>query len=423
MISADTAAGSTIAVIVLVAVIVATVGARRVPAAVVAVPAAVLLVALGLTSVTAAVDEIRFMAPTIGFLAAMLVIAEICARSGVFEWVGAVLARWSRSSPRRLLGVVFVVAALVTAVLSIDTTIVLLTPVAIATARRVGARVAPVGYASNHLANTASLLLPVSNLTNLLAFSASGLTFLGFTATMALPWAAAIAVEYLIFRWFFADALTVRAPVDRNEQPAARDAVHAPRGVLACLAALLAAFVVAEPLGVPLAVVAAIGAIVMTVPRLLHRPATVLVETVRAVNIPFLAFVAALGVIILPVRDGSLGEFVADLVPSGTGLPALLAVAALAALLANLLNNLPATLLLVPLVAHQPALVLAVLVGVNIGPNLAYFGSLANLLWRDVMHRQAVPAPPRRYLVLGALTVPPTLIVAVLMLWLVLQVG
>lgn len=415
MLAADTPLGTVIAVALLVIVVIGTIAVRRVPAAVIAVPAALIVVALGLTDPRDALDEIRFMGPTILFLAAMLVVADVCARAGVFDWVGAMLARWSDGSPNRLLRIVFVVAAITTAVLSLDTTIVLLTPVAVLTARRVGARVAPVSHASNHMANCASTLFPVSNLTNLLAFPATGLTFLGFTGLMLGPWVVAIVVEYLIFRWFFAESLA--APPHPDAVAQERPVPATPTAVLVALGLLLVAFVIAEPLGVPLAVVATIGAVIMVIPGLFRAPVATVRHTATAINLPFLAFVAALGVIILPVREGPLGDAVSALVPSGAGLLALLGVAALAAVLANVLNNLPATLLLVPLVAHQPALVLAVLLGVNIGPNLAYFGSLANLLWRDVMHRQTIATTSRQYLMLGAVTVPPTLIAAVVALW------
>lgn len=417
MLSSHSAVGTTVAILILVVVIATTIGVRRIPPAMVAVPAAVLIVAVGLTSWHDASHEIRFMAPTIGFLAAMLVVADVCARTGVFDWVGAVLATWSRGSPNRLLRIVFVVAAITTAVLSIDTTIVLLTPVAVTTARRIGARVSPVGYASNHLSNSASTLFPVSNLTNLLAFGATGMSFLGFTGVMAAPWVAAIVVEYLIFRWFFAADLAIRARPTDTPADGTTERPRTPVLILGCLVVLLIAFVVAEPLGVPLVLVATIGAVIMVAPLLFRAPLPTLRSTIEAVNIPFLAFVAALGVIILPVREGPVGDAVGRMIPSGTGLWALLGVALLAAVAANLLNNLPATLLLVPLVANQPALILAVLLGVNIGPNLAFFGSLANLLWRDVMHRHAASTPSRRYVLLGLLTVPPTLIAAVVALW------
>jgi arsenical pump membrane protein len=105
-------------------------------------------------------------------------------------------------------------------VLSLDATVVLLTPVVFATAAGLRLRPKPHVYACTHLANTASLLLPVSNLTNLLAFRASGLSFARFGALMALPWLAAIAVEWLVLRRFFASDLAGRGQVARRRCPA-----------------------------------------------------------------------------------------------------------------------------------------------------------------------------------------------------------
>ena len=428
MLRPDSPGGAALAVAVLVVVVVATTRLRSVPVAVVAVPAAILLVATGIADVAAAGREIAFVAPTIGFLAAMLVIADRCARRGVFAWVGAVLARVSQGSPTALLRLVFVAAALTTAVLSIDTTIVLLTPVAVATALRLRDPPEPAGYATVHLANSASTLLPVSNLTNLLAFGATGLGFLQFAGVMAGPWLVAIAVEYLALRWFFAGRLTTRerlaaapapAPVVGDTAPTdlADTAPRAPRGTLAVLAMVVLGFVIAEPLGVPLVAVAAAGAVLLSIPPLVRRPRATVRAALAAADPGFLAFVAALGVIVLPVREGPIGDAVGDLIPADDGFVALLAMAVLAAVAANILNNLPATLLLVPLVAHQPGLVLAVLLGVNIGPNLTYFGSLANLLWRSVMRRAGVATSTREFVALGTVTVPPALVGAVAALW------
>lgn len=428
MVGVGSPVGTAISVAVLLVVITAAVdpaGLRilplgpAVPVSVVAVGGAALLMLLGLVEPTDAWSEFSFMAPTIGFLAAMLVVAEVCAVSGVFRWVGGVLVRLSRGAPGSLLRVVFVAAALTTAALSLDTTVLLLTPVVVAAARRVGAKTGPPTYASVHLANSASTLLPVSNLTNLLAFSATGLGFLHFAGLMAGPWIAAIVVEYLIFRWYFAGRLDRNATEPTAPQLHDDDGVQAPIGTLVMLGLLLLGFVIAEPLGIALVLVAAVGAIVMTVPLLRrnNRRETTL-SLARSVNLPFLGFVAALGIIVLPVRSGPIGDGVATLIPDGTGLLALAGVAVLAAVAANLLNNLPATLLLLPLVADRPALALAMLLGVNIGPNLTHFGSLANLLWRDVLRRRDAPAPAREFILLGAVTVPLTLGAAVLALWL-----
>jgi arsenical pump membrane protein len=104
---------------------------------------------------------------------------------------------------------------------------------------------------------------------------------------------------------------------------------------------------------------------------------------------------------------------VLDIAPNSEGLLALLAFAGLAALLAKLVNNLPALLiLLVPAGAVGPVAVLAVLIGVNIGPNLTYTGSLATLLWRRVLLASGLSPSLKRFTVLGLLRVPANVVLA-----------
>ena len=133
--------------------------------------------------------------------------------AGLFAAAGDAMARASRGSPRRLLVGVFAVASVITAALSLDATVVLLTPVVFATAYRIGVRPKPHVYACTHLANSASLLLPVSNLTNLLAYGSSGLSFGRFTALMLLPWLVVCVAEWLGLRLFFRRDLAAPAAV------------------------------------------------------------------------------------------------------------------------------------------------------------------------------------------------------------------
>ncbi len=174
------------------------------PEAVVAVPAAGIALLLGLVKPAAAGHRVVEILPTLGFLAAILLLSFLASVDGVFSWLGNRLAEACHGKPRRLLVLTFAAASGVTAVLSLDATVVLLTPVVLATASSLKLRARPHVYACAHLANSASTLLPVSNLTNLLAFSASGLTFAGFTALMALPWVVTIGIELLVFLRFFA---------------------------------------------------------------------------------------------------------------------------------------------------------------------------------------------------------------------------
>ncbi|MGW2778368.1 SLC13 family permease [Streptomyces olivaceoviridis] len=388
------------------------------PEAVMAVPAAGIAVATGAISLDHAQAEVERLGPVVGFLAAVLVLAHFCDVEGLFQACGAWTARWAGGRPVRLLTAVFALASVITAVLSLDATIVLLTPVVFATAARTGVRPKPHVYACTHLSNTASLLLPVSNLTNLLAFAASGLSFTRFAALMALPWLAAIGVEYLVFRRFFARDLAAAAPAGRDtgETP------ELPLFALVTVGCTLAGFVVASAFGVEPAWVAAAGALVLAGRALVRRkagPAAV----VRAAAPAFLAFVLALGIVVRAVVDNGLADVLGRVMPGGTGLPALLGIAALAALLANLINNLPAVLVLLPLAAPAgPGAVLAVLLGVNIGPNLTYAGSLATLLWRRIVHQHEHDVDLREFTRLGLLAVPSSLAVAVVALWGSLQI-
>lgn len=113
----------------------AVVRPRGLPEAVAAVPAALLVVALGILPARAALDELGRLGPTIGFLAAVLVLAELCEREGLFATAGRRMAATARGRPVALLGLVFLVGSAVTAVLSRDATVVLLTPVVFASAR------------------------------------------------------------------------------------------------------------------------------------------------------------------------------------------------------------------------------------------------------------------------------------------------
>ena len=383
------------------------------PEAVAAVPAAVLVIGSGAIPAHDAAAEARRLGPVIGFLAAVLVLAQLCDDEGLFRACGAWMARASAGQPRRLLALVFAVAAVTTAVLSLDATVVLLTPVVFATAARLEARARPHLYACTHLANSASLLLPVSNLTNLLAFAASGLAFGRFAALMALPWLAVIGTEYAVFRWFFA------ADLDAGATPAqgAADVPGVPVFTLAVVAVTLAGFVVTSAAGVNPAW-AALGGAAILAARAIAQRRTTFVRLAGSADAPFLVFVLGLGIVVRAVTVNGLGGAVRPLLPAGTSLPALLATAALAAVLANVINNLPAVLVLLPLAAPSGAgAVLAVLLGVNIGPNLTYTGSLATLLWRRVLRHQGSGPSLREFTRLGLLTVPAGLVIAVLALW------
>ena len=378
--------------------------------AVASVPAAGLVLLLGLVKPAAAGARAVEILPTLGFLAAILLLAFLAAVDGVFRWLGARLAEACHGRPRRLLVLTFAAAAGVTAVLSLDATVVLLTPVVLATSSRLKMPARPHVYACAHLANSASTLLPVSNLTNLLAFAASGLSFAGFTALMALPWLVTLGIELLVFLRFFAADLRPR------ETAAPREHLEPPVFSLVVLGLTLAGFAVGQLGHVEPGWIAALAALVLGARALSQRkikPWQLVTEAAPQLCL----FVLGLAVVVEAVSEHVLGGLLREILPTSAGLADLLLTAAVAALLANLVNNLPATLILLSVLGPHPVpgVLLAVLLGVNIGPNATYLGSLATLLWR-----RTLPEHPsaKTFHALGALTTPLCLVAATVALWL-----
>ena len=184
----------------------------------------------------------------------------------------------------------------------------------------------------------------------------------------------------------------------------------------------LAGFVVASFAGIEPVWAAFAGAAVLAV-RALRRKRITPVGLVRAASPLFCLFVLALGVVVKAVVDHGLETGIGRLLPDGSSLPALLGVAAVAAALANLINNLPAILALLPVVGPAgPGPVLAALIGVNLGPNLTYIGSLATLLWRRILHEHDAGPGLGHFTRLGLVTVPATVLASTVALWVGLRV-
>ncbi|MGI8434275.1 MAG: SLC13 family permease [Nocardioidaceae bacterium] len=409
----------TVALILLAAVLAAAVARPHgLPEALVAVPAAAVLVAFGVVSWASLRDEFGRLWPILIFLAAVLVLAYLCAAEGLFDAAGRWLTRRSQGRASHLLRNVIGLSAVVTTILSLDATVVLLTPVVADSATRMRVSPEPHVFATGHLSNSASILLPVANLTNLLALGASGLGVAHFAGLMALPFVAVLVVEYVVLRVYFRNDL--RTPPDRPHADRVGTGTEGiPRFATFVLAAALVGFLATSAFGFPPYWVAVVAASTLGV-HAATRGLVGVAGTAKAVDAPFLLFILGLAIVVRGVTDNGLGSWMTAIVPNSSGLLGLLVFAFMAAALSNVVNNVPALLiLLAPAAEVGPVAVLAVLIGVNIGPNLTYTGSLATLLWRRVLREQEITVSFPTFTALGLLSVPACISLATTALWFV----
>ena len=355
----------------------------------------------------AAGDVTRRMAPILLFLVAITVLAELAEVARLFDVAAQHAVRLARGRTLVLFVLVAVLATLTTVLLGLDTTAVLLTPVVLSVAVQLDLPPLPFAFLTVALANTASLLLPVSNLTNLLALDRLDLTTPEFAARMWAPAVVAVVGTVGLLAVRYRRLLRLRY----TPPPAAavEDAVLVTTSAVACLGivpVLLA--------GAPPTWVVTVAAAFLVVVFLVRRP-----RAVRWRLVPWRLAVLVLGLALTVealLRQGG-DRVVSAVIGHGTGTGALLQVAGVGAVASNLLNNLPAYLVLEPRAAGGGDVrLLALLIGTNVGPMVLLWGSLATLLWRERLRARGLDVSARQFATLGLVGVPVLLLASTLAL-------
>ncbi|MER6025576.1 SLC13 family permease [Streptomyces sp. NPDC001851] len=385
-----------------------------------------LCVATGLLPTGSASGAMTRIAPLLAFLGTVIVLAELTSRAEVFDVVAARVARAGRGSYALLFLLCVLFAAVTTIALNLDTTAVLLTPVMLALATRVGIAPVPLAMTTVWLANTASLLLPVSNLTNLLAANRVALSPLGLAARMWAPQLAALAVTMACLWLFFwrrgrrgdpvaEDSGLVAVPVSGPGAARADDVradaadryvpplVHRPadpvlfRACAVACAGFLLAILVAD---VPLWMASATAALVAVAAFGVRQR-----SALRLALVPWrlLVMVPGMFLVVETFDAHGLHHLLASAVGTDGGTLGLFRAAAVGGGLSNALNNLPVYLAgeaAVPLGNHDQ--LLALLIGTNAGPVVTPWASLATLLWYERCVSYGVRVPLARLMGTGA---------------------
>lgn len=353
------------------------------------------------------------------FLIGMMLLAEVARKEGLFDWLAVQAVRQSRHSASRLFIIVYAVGTLVTIFLSNDATAVVLTPAVYAAAR--AAKVEPLPYllVCAFIANAASFVLPISNPANLVVFGDRMPTLLEWLRVFALPSLVAIVVTFALLRFSQRRHLHGSVGTEFESVKLTRGAAIVAGGIALTAVVLLASSALGHDLGLPTLIC---GALVTAVVLLIGRKSPV--PVIKDVSWSVLPLVAGLFVLVEGLNHTGLLPQLSDLLreqaassPQATAWGAGL----ITAFASNLVNNLPmgliaATTTQAAHASHQ--ITGAVLIGVDLGPNLSVTGSLATILWLIALRREGENIGALRFLGLGALIMPPSLLLSLLALML-----
>jgi arsenical pump membrane protein len=387
----------------------------KVPEAVWAVGGAVALVCLGLLPATAAWRGVGKGLDVYLFLTGMMLLAEVARVTGLFDWLASLAASHARGSATRLFRLIYAVGIVVTVFLSNDATAVVLTPAVAAVTR--ACKVAdplPYLFICALIANAASFVLPISNPANLVIYGSQMPPLGQWTALFAVPSIVAIGVTYLILRWTQRKALL--QPIDAEvEVPQLSGAAKAAASGIGATAVLLTvASALGWQLGLP---TCAAGIVTLMGVTALRRSSPW--PLLREISWGIIPLVAGLFVLVAALEQSGVILALSESLRAGVrDAPVLTAAGSgvVVGFLSNLVNNLPAGLMAGTAVqaAHVPADVSsAILIGVDLGPNLSVTGSLATILWLTALRRERVQVAGVSFLKLGLLVMPPALFLSI----------
>jgi arsenical pump membrane protein len=384
------------------------------PEAVWAVLGAVLLLVFGLLPAPDALRAVGKGLDVYLFLTGMMLLSETARREGLFDWVAAFAVIHADGSPTRLFLLIYGVGVVVTALLSNDAAAVVLTPAVIAAAKKAKADPLPYLFICAFIANAASFVLPISNPANLVLYGDRTPPLGRWLASFALPSLLSILATYGVLRWTQRAALVGDCDGDVDQPTLSAGGWTALVGLLLTAIVLMIVSALDIQLGAPTCVMGLLTTAVVLV-RNRASPLPVLMGVSWAV----LPLVAGLFVMVEALNRSGLTSAIANslhaaVVSSTWGAAA--AAGSILALVSNLMNNLPAGLIASTAIAqaHPPQKVVdALLIGVDLGPNLSITGSLATILWLTAIRREGQSVGFFKFLKVGLLVMPPALLLAI----------
>ena len=385
------------------------------PEAVWAVAGAAVLLALQLITPADALAGIAKGTDVYLFLIGMMLLAEIAREEGLFDWLAAVATKRAKGSPHHLFLLIYAVGTVVTTFLSNDATAVVLTPAVAAAVKTAKAKnPLPYLYVCAFIANAASFVLPISNPANLVIYGSHMPPLLQWLPRYILPSALSILATYVVLRWTQRAALDQEIATDLPVVALSSGGRTAALGLGATAIVLLGSSAADIQLGLPTAIAGA-----LTAAAVLIRAGRAPWSTLKGISWAVLPLVAGLFVLVEALDKSGVIRMISTVLQDAAHRSATESAWGAGVILAfatNLMNNLPAGLIAGSAVqaAQVPDKVIrAVLIGVDLGPNLSVTGSLATILWLTALRREGQSVATWAFLKLGILVMPPALVLAI----------
>jgi arsenical pump membrane protein len=375
---------------------------------------ALLLVLLRLIPVRLAGHAVVEGADVYLFLIGMMLLSEVAKENGVFDWVSSATVRGARGRCVRLFTLVYAAGTVVTICMSNDATAVVLTPAVLSAIRK--AKVAPLPYlfACAMIANAASFVLPISNPANLVVFH-TGMPSLGrWLAAFTLPSVLSIGATYFVLRFYFRKELCEGIDCEPEHKTLSADGKLVVWGVVLVVAVLLTASSLRVDLGLPTCLAALLITAVVSI-----KQKSSPVKLAKEISWATLLLVAGLFVLVDGVESLGAVRYMQAALAWAQHLPLVagtLVVSFLVGVANNLVNNLPLGLIAGATVQAsqlQGLLSHAVLIGVDLGPNLSVTGSLATILWLLSMRKEGLNVSGWDFLKVGLIAMPVAMLASV----------
>jgi arsenical pump membrane protein len=347
------------------------------------------------------------------FLIGMMLLSELAREHGVFDWVSSVAIRRADGSCARLFMLVYAIGTVVTVLMSNDATAVVLTPAILTAVRKAKVQPLPYLFVCALIANAASFLLPISNPANLVVFHDGMPPLATWLLAFGFPCLLSIATTYLVMRWIFRSELSERIEQDVPAVPLNSNG----KLVVGCVGLVVAVLLLASARGMDLGLPTCMAALAITAIICIKERSNPL-TLAREISWETLALVGGLFVLVDAMEVIGAMNYTRHWLSEAQNLGPIAGTfltGSAVAVANNLVNNLPLGLIAGSTlhVAHaSPAIRNAILIGIDLGPNLSITGSLATILWLIALRREKIDVSFWDFFRIGVVVMPLSLLVS-----------